>query len=143
MFQLVYVSTTSWAISHAEMNEVLDASRRNNRVNGVSGLLLHIDRGFLQILEGSKAAVAETYARIVCDKRHGGCRVLVEQEIGDRLFGTWSMGYEHLRPSASRTSDIFAAVSYALDGIMPPERAAHIAVLFRDFYRAEMGNRAA
>ena len=54
MHQLVYVSAASWAMSNAELNEILDVSRRNNRQSGVTGMLLHLDRGFLQVLEGPK-----------------------------------------------------------------------------------------
>jgi hypothetical protein len=135
MHQLVYVSAASWAMSDADLNEILDASRRNNRQSGVTGMLLHIDRGFLQVLEGPKAAVEETFARIKRDAKHNGLRVLIEQETDERLFGDWSMGFERLDPSQARTDDVFAITRDAIENALPPEKAAQIAILLRNFYR--------
>ena len=55
MYQLVYVSTASRAMSDADLNEILDVSRRKNRERDVTGVLLYLDRGFLQVLEGPEA----------------------------------------------------------------------------------------
>ena len=37
---------------------------------GITGLLLFIDGGFLQMLEGEERAVRELYTRIAADRRH-------------------------------------------------------------------------
>ncbi|MGA7675304.1 MAG: BLUF domain-containing protein [Rhizomicrobium sp.] len=143
MHQLVYVSTASWAMSNADLNEILDASRRNNRVNGVTGMLLHIDRGFLQVLEGPKAAVEETYARIKQDRKHNAPRILVEQETDGRLFGDWSMGFDRIDQGQARTTDVFAITRDAIENAITPEKAAHLAILLRNFYRVNAGTLAA
>jgi len=143
MHQLVYVSAASWALSNIELNEILDASRRNNAAAGITGLLLHVDRGFLQILEGPRPALRETFARIGRDRRHTALRVLVEQESDGRLFTGWTMGFEKLSSANPRTADVFAVTSDAVQNAVPPERAAHIAVLLRNFYRVNAGQFAA
>ena len=143
MHQLVYVSAASWPMSNADLNEILDASRRNNRQSGVTGILLHIDRGFLQVLEGPKAAVEEAFSHISRDRRHGGLRVLIEQETDGRLFGDWSMGFERLEPGQPRTADVFAITRDAVENAVPPEQAAQIAILLRNFYRVNAGSCAA
>lgn len=139
MHQLVYVSAASWAMSNADLNEILDVSRRNNRRDGVTGMLLHIDRGFLQVLEGPRPAVQEIFAPIRRDPRHNAVRVLVEQEIRDRLFAGWSMGFDRLDPGQPRTSDVFAATREAIENALPPEKAADIAILLRNFYKVNSG----
>jgi hypothetical protein len=143
MHQLVYVSAASWAMSNAELNEILDASRRNNRRSAVTGMLLHIDRGFLQVLEGPKAAVEEIFARIKRDSRHNALRVLIEQETEGRQFGDWSMGFERLDPGHACTADVFAITRDAIENAVPPEKAAQIAILLRNFYRVNAGSYAA
>ena len=40
---------------------------RNNRRNGATGILLHANRDFLPVPEGSEAAVEEAYSRISRD----------------------------------------------------------------------------
>ena len=143
MHQLVYVSTASWAMSDADLNDILDASRRNNRTKSVTGLLLYLDHGFLQVLEGPKAAVEETYAIICRDRRHSGPRILIAQDVEERLFGSWSMGFERLSEDYVRTADVFAITREAIDNAITPERAAEIAALLRNFYRINAGQYAA
>lgn len=143
MYQLLYVSTASWTMSGAELNEILDMSRRNNKRLGVTGLLLHVDNGFLQVLEGEKGAVLEIYSRIKRDFRHSGLRVLVERETDERLFEDWSMGFDKLSPGRPHTADIFQITHDAIQNAIAPEKAADIAILLKTFYRANAGLSAA
>jgi hypothetical protein len=70
MRQLLYVSNAARDIAPRALDAILSASRANNVLLGITGLLLHIDGGFLQILEGDERAVRELYARIAADRRH-------------------------------------------------------------------------
>ena len=63
MRQLLYVSSTSRDLAPATLNDILAAARANNPLLGITGLLIHIDGGFLQILEGEERAVRELYMR--------------------------------------------------------------------------------
>ncbi|HKQ10718.1 MAG TPA: BLUF domain-containing protein, partial [Rhizomicrobium sp.] len=64
MRQLLYVSNTALEIGLNDLDRILTTSRRNNAMMGITGLLLFIDGGFLQILEGEERAVRELYTRI-------------------------------------------------------------------------------
>jgi hypothetical protein len=129
--QILYVSAAAAPVGQADLDGILEASRRNNAREGVTGMLLYIDGGFLQILEGPDDAVARTYDRIATDKRHTALRTLVDQTTDARLFEGWSMGFD--RPSPAQ-SDMFAITREALEQAVPPERARTIAVLLRTFY---------
>lgn len=139
MFQLLYVSTASWPMNDGDLNAILDISRINNRRLGVTGLLLHIDSGFLQVLEGPKDAVMTIFSKVQRDTRHIGVRVLVQQEVGERLFGDWSMGFDRLNETNPRTADVFKITREAIENAVAPEKAAQIAVLLRNFYRVNAG----
>lgn len=143
MFQLVYVSTASWSMSSGDLNAILDISRVSNRRLGVTGLLLHIDSGFLQVLEGPKDAVTMIFSKIERDTRHIGVRVLVQQEVNERLFDGWSMGFDRLSESNPRTADVFKITREAIENAVAPEKAAQVAVLLRNFYRVNAGSCAA
>jgi hypothetical protein len=143
MYQLVYVSTASWPMSHGELNAILDISRANNRRLNVTGMLLHIDQGFLQVLEGPKEAVLEIFHNIERDMRHIGVRILVQKESDERLFTDWNMGYERLSSTDLRTAGVFEITRDAIANAIAPEKAAEIAVLLRNFYRVNAGNCAA
>jgi hypothetical protein len=139
MYQLVYVSSSSWQMAGGDLNEILDVSRERNRRLGVTGILLHLDHGFLQVLEGPEDAVLETFARIQRDRRHIGVRVLVQREADERLFGDWSMGFDRLTADNPRTADVFQITHDAIENVVAPEKAAEIAVLLRNFYRINAG----
>lgn len=140
IFQLMYVSTAAWPLTSRELTDILEVSRAKNRRLDVTGLLLHLDQGFLQILEGPESAVMELFHRIECDERHLGVRVLVQQFVAERLFGQWSMGFDHWTRDAPRTADMFEITAEAIENAIPPEKAAALAVLLRNFYRINAGD---
>jgi hypothetical protein len=135
IFQLMYVSTEAWTLSNSELTAILDVSRANNRRLGVTGLLLHLDHSFLQILEGPESAVMDIFREIERDPRHLGLRMLVQQHVAERLFGGWSMGFDRWTRDAQRTAGMFAITADAIENAIAPEKAAALAVLLRNFYR--------
>ena len=88
MFQLVYISSATGPL---QTRDVLDASRRNNARDGITGLLYFDGRRFLQALEGDREVVERTYARIVADPRHRAPVVLSKQDVPHREYGAWTM----------------------------------------------------
>ncbi|PTM40926.1 BLUF domain-containing protein [Bosea sp. 124] len=95
--RLVYASTFNLGridSAPVALRDILSASRRNNSRDGITGYLIFDGETFLQILEGPKAAVEATAARIEADKRHRAMSVLGFRPSSDRLFPNWSMaGY--------------------------------------------------
>jgi len=143
MFQLIYVSSAARPLSDDDLNKILDKSRSNNRQKEVTGLLLHVDQGFLQVLEGPREAVLAIFAHIEQDLRHTGLRVLAQQETQERLFTDWSMGFDRLDPASPRTAGIFEVTQEAINTILAPEKAKELAVLLHNFYRINAGRFAA
>ena len=91
MHQLVYISTMRRPLATAELDGILDVSRRNNSRNGVTGLLLVGRNRFLQALEGPSASVLSTFDRIQRDERHFACVLISSRTVSERAFGDWSM----------------------------------------------------
>ena len=50
----------------------------------------------MQVIEGTKEAIAETMKRIVADTRHFNVIELLYGSIPERDFGTWSMGFHEV-----------------------------------------------
>lgn len=95
LFQLIYMS--SLVDDDPElMPKILEASVRNNKQRNITGMLLYADGNILQVLEGEKDTLLETYRAIQLDWRHRGVIVLMEKEIPARQFASWSMGYKQL-----------------------------------------------
>lgn len=95
LHQLIYVSDLVGK-DEQQLAPILESAVRRNTEDGITGMLLYSGGNFLQVLEGPKNAVQATYARICKDPRHRNTTLLLEQDIPERQFGSWSMGYRQL-----------------------------------------------
>jgi hypothetical protein len=93
LYHLIYTSAATSEISEDELQKILKSARHNNTTIGITGILLYENGSFLQVLEGSKAAVQAFYNEIARDPRHSDIKILVEEPISKRDFGDWTMGY--------------------------------------------------
>ncbi len=92
LVRLTYTSRATELLTPAAMEKILASSRKNNPSNGITGVLCTNNYIFLQMLEGGRKEVNETYNRIVADKRHHDVQILNFEEITERKFAVWSMG---------------------------------------------------
>jgi hypothetical protein len=139
MRQLLYVSSTSREFPDAELQKILETARRKNGAAGITGMLLYLDGGFLQVLEGDDAAVAAIYADIQRDERHWGARTLLDQGA-PRAFAEWSMGFERIQPELASISNVFRITRDAIAGRLTTNAPTELATLLRTFYRVQAGN---
>jgi hypothetical protein len=96
VYQMVYWSRSRWVLEPRELLEILTVSRKRNAESGVTGLLIYRNESFLQVLEGARDAVAETFARIRRDCRHHAPTIVLDGVVPARSYPSWSMGYQHL-----------------------------------------------
>ncbi|MGY6567616.1 MAG: BLUF domain-containing protein [Salinarimonas sp.] len=96
MTQLIYYSKNTLDADDrgqlTNLREILEIARRKNGENGVTGYLIFDKAYFLQILEGEKDAVEETYRRIAGDRRHADVTLVDQRAIVQRNFSDWNMG---------------------------------------------------
>lgn len=76
--------------------EMLKKARQKNTALGITGLLLHNNGNFLQLIEGSKENVTALFNTISNDDRHRDIIVLISESTNDRLFPEWSMGLREI-----------------------------------------------
>lgn len=93
LVRLVYASSLSDSFTPDDVLQILESARKHNKRNNVTGLLCFNRKIFLQCLEGSRTKVNETYRRILNDPRHERIIMLDYQEIVEREFDSWSMGF--------------------------------------------------
>ena len=89
--QLIYRSRVARRVRFADAEAIAAAAAKNNARSAISGLLLYTPTYFVQVLEGSRAAVESTFARIGSDDRHEEIVTLATREIQERQFGDWGM----------------------------------------------------
>jgi Sensors of blue-light using FAD len=133
MRQLLYVSDTA-ELSTAELDAIVTVARRNNQMLGLTGLLIHGDGGFLQLLEGDERAVRDTYGRICADTRHRDPRLLLDRE-SPRGFAGWSMGFEQVQENDPETAGLFGVMREARANRLSPGAGRIIAMMLETFYR--------
>lgn len=91
MVRLIYASKISATLTPHDWTKIQESSVRHNEAAAVSGALHFNRKYFLQVLEGSRAAVNETYIRIGRDDRHREVTLLDYCDIDRRSFTEWSM----------------------------------------------------
>jgi hypothetical protein len=96
VIHLVYVSSAVTQFTDEQLEALLAGSRFNNERDGVTGMLLHKDGNFMQVLEGAEGTVKEVHARIVRDVRHRDLVTMIQEPIAERQFPDWTMGFGNL-----------------------------------------------
>lgn len=96
MIQVSYVSRTTEPMSASSLLALLQECRSNNERLGVTGMLLYGNGTFLQALEGEDEVVDALVERICSDDRHAEIQMLRRQEIAERQYSEWSMGFDEV-----------------------------------------------
>jgi blue light- and temperature-responsive anti-repressor len=135
LYRIVYCSRNLIPVSaktdsqDGELDSILQASRRNNPSEDVTGALLFNDGCFAQVLEGPRPSVERIFERIQRDRRHGQVTV-VDNGFSDRRdFPNWAMA--HVQPPAGvKAEGIGAKLQLAM--IQPHESGADVLGLLKD-----------
>ncbi len=89
--RLIYSSQAISGLTYPDLKDILEKSEKNNPPLGITGFLCLGNSMFLQMLEGERAVVTQTYNRIINDNRHFNIQLIYFDEIESRMFTDWSM----------------------------------------------------
>ena len=135
--RLAYLSTASDGVDRKALEALCTASRRNNLRDGITGILLHVDGSFLQVVEGPPAAISGLLARLEGDARHRGIVILEDVRTRERLFPGWAMQgrgatyahLAHLAPTSESFSDL-------VQRLWATDEAQFLVIFLRTFFTA-------
>ena len=103
MRRLVYMSRATSADTAEDQQAIFGSARRNNGLDGITGVLWAEDGRYLQLLEGPDESVTAAFRRISSDDRHTDIVVLEDREVTERAFSEWAMaGLPGERPADTR-----------------------------------------
>lgn len=102
IFYHVYVSSAAKLMSSDELVKLLEVCRVNNTAIGISGMLVHKDGNFMQVIEGPEDKVRHLLEKIMLDPRHRGIMTLIEGYTEARQFSNWSMGFYELNSAEAK-----------------------------------------
>lgn len=125
MIRLVYLSTAVRDMGEEELEQMLEQARKNNEPLGITGLLILKGRTFIQCLEGGEKEVWELFYKIEKDDRHKDVRVLEDDDVSERLFPDWQMGFKNVQNLTSIESEKLKDYSF--------EKLEELPKLFRKF----------
>ena len=142
LVHLVYASEATTDLGDKAVCELLERARKHNTQAGLTGLLLLVERSFLQVLEGAPDVIALLYRRILVDKRHCHIVKLIEEPIDRRDFQDWSMGLARLSPKelagVPGVSDFFTN-RRSLDGLGAGTARKVLGAFQQGRFRARVG----
>jgi len=112
LFQLAYVSLSRLQLDETTLSDILEASRRNNARDEITGILMYHDDMFFQVLEGDRSAVEKCYyERISHDPRHESLSLMWTDAVKSRTFSDWAMGYVGPDEIGQYTQNSFQSLS--------------------------------
>jgi hypothetical protein len=94
--QLIYTSRP-FGYDDTTLETILLNARHHNRRSSITGALICRSDIFLQLLEGPRDTVSQTYARILRDSRHVDIVTLWSGDMETRMFPTWDMRHDPAR----------------------------------------------
>lgn len=104
MIQIAYLSfaTPTFKMdTDRHISNILNKARDNNARHNITGQLIYRAGIFVQLLEGDKEKVQRLFGAIVLDRaNHENIRVLLNQDLKERIFPDWSMAYRNLDNAA-------------------------------------------
>ena len=134
LYALSYVSNQAAAMDNAALLKLLDQARRRNADLGITGLLLHRENCFFQVLEGVREEVLSLFEQIASDKRHQRVEIVSEGPIGTREYSDWRMAFIELDgqdfTAMPGFSDLLKATPGAREFLHGLSRSKKLALLF-------------
>ncbi|MBF0367993.1 MAG: BLUF domain-containing protein [Magnetococcales bacterium] len=93
LMHVIYTSIFKEGLSSDALENILEASRKNNEENGITGVLIYSDGLFMQLIEGRRDKIESLIEKIKHDHRHYSLSIVVKEEIFQRSFPDWSMAF--------------------------------------------------
>lgn len=91
LFHCIYTSVQAHPLVNSEISQLIHHSREKNIEHGLTGVLLHVNDTFFQVLEGSAEAIDSLYKKILQDPRHTNITRIIYETIPRRYFADSSM----------------------------------------------------
>jgi hypothetical protein len=136
LVEYIYASAATQEFSGDDLIHLLRLARTNNTQLDITGMLLHHDGSFIQVLEGPEEAVRTLFETISRDERHANILLLSKRAIEERSFGNWGMGFVCTSCLGMKDlegfSDLLLSQATALEMEHHADRAHQVLLKFRE-----------
>lgn len=90
------MSIANQEMSDEDLKILLEKARNKNNAKGITGMLLYRSGFFMQALEGEEDAIDQLFEVIKHDPRHSHAVQIYKNELTERAFRDWSMGFNQI-----------------------------------------------
>ncbi len=101
-YVISYVSTVNPNISNTDINELMEYVKVRNNNMDITGILIHSEGNFFQVLEGSKEAVKKMFEKIKKDARHYNVIKMLDKQIENNSFSEYHSSFTIISGHYSR-----------------------------------------
>lgn len=124
LHRIIYLSSGQKDLTLLDVNVILKNAKAYNKSKNITGVLLYLDKNFIQVLEGTKDDVINLYEKIQLDNRHKNIIKVIEDTINRRQFEEWDMGFSELNSDELKNikefdqfnfKDIFSKTDFIAD----------------------------
>jgi hypothetical protein len=105
---VTYTSLARLDLQEADLEDIYRTAREQNALDGITGLLVFNGTHFLQIIEGSEAAIEDLIEKLRKDERHTGFEIRDRRKVDTRSFPGWSMELVRVKASYFEARDTIA-----------------------------------
>ena len=134
LYCLSYVSTQVQQLGNDQLLAILEKARETNARLGITGLLMHRDDSFFQVLEGDRDAVLRLFDKIRVDRRHQRVEIVTEGYLPSREYSDWQMAFIELDDQDFSAmpgfSDLLKDTPAAREFLRSLSRSKKLALLF-------------
>jgi hypothetical protein len=132
LLQLIYISSATQKLSPKDLKNILAEARPSNQAKNITGLLLYRDGLFIQVLEGDPELIETLLNSIKKDSRHHNVLVVSRENIAEREFSEWTMGFKNISDDMEGTNHFLDADSSDIERSLHPGAAKKLLSTFRD-----------
>jgi hypothetical protein len=133
--QLLYISLATRDFSDAELSVLLEEARLANFEHNVTGLLLYVERLFIQCIEGEQKTVSQLAKNIQNDGCHTDFTLRLDKSVEAPSFSNWSMGFHAQTLSDLQKTEGFHDIRSIRDFEAIKHKSDLIITIMKDFYK--------
>ena len=104
IFQSSLVNETETSLA-----QIFHACRINNKLNGITGIILCSGVHFFEVLEGENDVVMQTYQRVCADSRHRITHAWGNSDMAERQFPKWVSGFRRVKRGSAPSRNLHEA----------------------------------
>ena len=113
IYHLSYISTGCDHLKFEQIKDLLECSVKNNKRDGITGILIYCNKLFFQILEGDKSTVDALFDKLCIDPRHDNIIKLQACFVERRQFENWNMAFKSYNKELRMLDDFNTEAFYS------------------------------